>query len=120
MRSILSASYAVFFRFSRSKAISYWLGLAYVSLLILYAADGFTKLTTGWLSFMSSLRILFRFPVSIGTFALIGFLLFRFGPNMRTVGKEAKTNKNYLNLLVITALAILMFVYLKYGDKILM
>ncbi len=118
MRYLLAECYTFLFKFTRAKLVSYWVALAYISLLMCYTVGGVLTLISGWLSFAGMLLRFFRFPFFVGTLGILFFVIYKVSPNMSQTAKDAKKHSGFTNALVFTFFSLILFVYMKYGDVI--
>lgn len=118
MRSLITSVYRFLYNTTRFKLFSLVIAIAYVSLLNMVMTYGLAIMLEGWLTPLAFLRKLFVFPTIIFTSALMVYLVYRAMPAKKTLQKDAKKSQSYTAILVYTGLCILVWVYLKYNDKV--
>lgn len=118
MKGLIAGIYNLVYRATGIKPIAFVFALVYVSLLNLVLLYGFSLLMKDLFPFVGLLTPLFRFPIIIGTLALMLGLTFWLMPSWETITKEGKKVKKYTPIIVYTAVALLIFAYSKYSDKI--
>ena len=71
----------------------------------------------GWMP-TSIVHKLFAFPYIIFTSGLMTYFIYKATPPKKTLSKDAKKSTSYTAVLIYTGLCILVFAYIKYGDKV--
>jgi hypothetical protein len=118
MKELLPAIYSITYRVTRVKSLAFGLAIAYVSALNLTILYGLSLLTQDLFPIAAALSLLFKLPYLIGTILAMNALMFWLNPSSSVIGKEAKKIKKYTPLVVYTLVAVLVFVYSRYSDKI--
>ena len=118
MRSLIVAVYRLVYNVTRFKLFSLVVAIAYISLLNLIMIYGLGLLVEGWLP-TSIVHKLFAFPYIIFSALLMTYLIYRATPNRKNLSKDAKKVTKYTAVIIYTALCILVLVYVKYQDKII-
>jgi hypothetical protein len=118
MKSLAAGIYNLVYRVSGNKPLAFGFAVIYVSLLNLVLLYGFSLLMKDLFPVVGLLTPLFRFPINIFALALMAGLTFWLMPSRETIAKESKRVKKYTPLIVYTAIALLIFAYSKYSDKL--
>src|SRR4051812_1558213 len=118
MRSLIVAVYRLIYDITRFKLLSIIVPIAYISLLNLVMIYRLGLLAEGWMP-TSIVHKLFAFPYIIFTAVLMTYLIYRATPNKKNLSKDAKKVTKYTAVLIYTGLCILVFAYIKFGDKII-
>lgn len=118
MRALITSVYRFIYNLTRFKLFSLVIAIAYVSLLNLVMTYGLSLMLRDWLTPLGFLLKLFSFPVIIFTTGLMVYLVYRATPAKKTLAKDAKKSQSYTAILVYTGLCILVWVYIKYNDKV--
>ncbi len=117
MRSLIVAVYRLVYNITRFKVFSVVIAVAYITLLNLVMIYGLGVLLEGWMP-TSIVHRLFTFPYILFTTALMTFLIVKVTPTRKTLSKDAKKVTKYTAVLIYTGLCILVFIYIKYNDKV--
>jgi len=117
MRSLITSVYRFVYNLTRFKLFSKVIAIAYVALLNLVMIFGLGIMLEGWMP-TSIVHKMFAFPFIIFTAALMTYLIYKATPPKKTLSKDAKESQSYTPVLIYTGLCILVFVYIKYGDKV--
>ena len=117
MKSLITSVYRFIYNITRFKLFSLVIAIAYVALLNLVMMFGLGIMLEGWMP-TSFVHKLFAFPYIIFTAALMTYLIYRATPAKKTLSKDAKKAQSYTPILVYTALCIIVFIYIKYGEKV--
>ncbi len=91
--------------------------LIYVTILNMMVLSGLSLLMLGWMP-TAFIHKLFTFPYYFFSGALLLGLMIRYKPAKKIISKEAKKTKDYTFIVVYTLAAILLCLYVTYGDKI--
>lgn len=117
MRLLLTECYALFYRVTRAKLLSYWLGIVYLTILLFWALQGISKLTTGWLSLAAKVQILFRFPFYFVTLVGVLLLVYKVVPKLQQVSKDAKkSTTGFATILAWSIFILILWLYMNFGD----
>ncbi|GAA4465586.1 hypothetical protein GCM10023093_18050 [Nemorincola caseinilytica] len=118
MRQMLTECYALFFKVTRVKALSYWSAIAYLSILSFWVLKGLSRLTVDWISIAAKLQILFSFPVYVVTIAGLFFAIYKVSPKMAQISKDVKRKSTgSVTLIIMTICVVLLWLYMKFGDS---
>ncbi len=118
MRSLIIDIYKIVFRLTKIKPLAIGVGLVYMTILSLIMIYGLGLLTEGWLPFMSIVHRLFSFPYYIATAIAVLGLTYWLMPPMSSISKESKKQSSPAMLIIYTLFALLLFAYIKLGDKL--
>jgi hypothetical protein len=118
MKELIAAIYSIMYYVTRVKSLAYGLAIVYASALNVTILYGLSLLTKDLFPFAGPLSILFKLPYLAGTVLGVSALMFWLTPSRSVIGKEAKRIRKYTPLVVYTLLAVLVFVYSRYSDKI--
>jgi hypothetical protein len=110
--------YKILYKLTRTKRISVFFAVAYITLLNFITLQGLGLLMEGFLRMMRFIRYLFISPVYIVTAVIIFAInLARILP-LKNLKKERQKPPLVVPILVYTGVCILIFLYMKYGNKI--
>jgi len=119
MKSLTVDLYRIVYRISHVKPLALAFSLVYMTTLNMIVIYGLGQLLEGWLDFLSIVHLLFRFPYIIFTaIALLG-LTFKLMPSAHNLSKAAKRNGSPILLILYTVFSLILFAYIKMGDKLL-
>ncbi len=118
MQRIIIDIYKVVYRFTGIKLLALIFSLVYITALNLVMIYGLGLLLEGWLSFMSIIHKLFAFPFIYVTSLFILGITYWLMPPLQSITKEMKKASSPVALIVYTLCSIVLFVYIKMGDKI--
>jgi len=117
MRRLIADIYVIMLRISGFKILSLIVAIAYISLLNLITIYGLSILLKDIFPLLSYVSFLFKFPYII--FFGIAVVLFNFSLMfpLKNISK-LKNKPMYFRLVLYTAISCLLYIYIKYGDKI--
>ena len=118
MKTFIIDAYRFIYRISGAKMFSVVVAIIYVTILNVIVISGISLLIEGWIPIFGTVHKLFVFPYYFFTGAVLFGLTIWFRPSKKAIAKEAKKTKDYTFILIYTFAALILFVYLRYGDKI--
>ena len=118
MRSLIIDIYKIVFRLTKVKGFAIGVALVYMTVLNMVMIYGLGLLMEGWLPFMSLVHTLYSFPYYIVTAPAVFGVTYWLMPPISTIMKESKKEANPLALIIYTFFTLVLFAYIKYGDKI--
>ena len=118
MKTFIIEAYRFIYRISGAKMFSVVTAIIYVTILNVIIISGLSLLLGGWIPIFNIVHKLFTFPYYFFSGALLFGLTIRFRPSKKAIAKEAKKAKDYTFILIYTLAALILFLYLRYGDKI--
>jgi hypothetical protein len=102
------------FRITNNSIFSIVVSLVYITFLNMVAMFGLTQV---WPD-ITSLQILFRFPFSAVTGVILLSLAVWVMSPFKNIKKEKKKQIGYWGLIMYTCLAVIIYVYTKYGNML--
>gem|GEM_PF-3595974 len=114
MKILLLDLYKLLFRITNNSIFSIIVSVVYITFLNMVAIYGLTQV----LPAAKSLQILFRFPFSAVTGVLMLSLAVWVMSPFKNIKKEKKKPIGYWGLIMYTCLAIIIYVYTKYGNML--
>ena len=118
MKTLIIDVYRFVYRISGAKVFSVAIAVIYVTILNMIMLYGLGALLADWMPtrFIGSL---FVFPYYFFTAALVFYITSRSKPTKKAIAKEAKKTKDYTFIIVYSVAALILFLYMKYGSKIM-
>jgi len=117
MKGLIVDVYSIVYRISGAKMFSVVIAVIYLTTLNMIMVFGLGLLMRGWMP-TSFIPKLFVFPYYFFTGALMLWITTRFKPSKKAIAKEAKKATDYTFILIYSLAALILFLYIKYGDKI--
>lgn len=117
MKTLIIDVYRFVYKFSRAKMFSVGVAVIYITILNMVVLCGLCLLLEGWMP-TSYMRKLFIFPYYLFTGAIMLYVTALFKPSQKAISKEAKKANNYTFIIVYSLAGLILFLYLRYGDKI--
>lgn len=114
MKILLLDLYKLLFRITNNSIFSIVVSVVYITFLNMVAIYGLTQV----LPAAKSLQILFRFPFSAVTAVIMLSLAVWVMSPFKNIKKEKKKPIGYWGLIMYTCLAIIIYVYTKYGNML--
>ena len=118
MKTLIVDVYRFIYRFTGAKFFSTAIAVIYVTVLNMVMLYGLGVLMAGWVPTGFIVK-LFVFPYIAFTFIGVLLITLRFKPGKKAIAKEAKKTKDYTFIMVYSAAALVLFLYVKYGSRII-
>lgn len=117
MRRLLVDVYRLMFLITGAKMFSVVIAIIYVTLLNMVVLSGLSLLMQGWMP-TAFIHKLFTYPYYFFTGVVMLGLMIKYKPSKKIIAKEAKKTKDYTFIAIYTAVALILYLYIMYGDKV--
>ncbi len=113
MRRLIADVYKIMYRFTKSKVISLFTALAYITTANLLLIYGFGILAEGWLP-TSYVHIAFSFPYIAGVIGVMFIFNFVIMLPLQNLSRSKDAGLMLMPLIVYSLAALILFVYIRY------
>ena len=119
MRSLIADIYKILYRLTGKKLFSFSFALSYISVLNLFIIYGLSFLLAGLVPYISLLHFLFTKKLIFLTILLVFVVDFLLMLPLQNLSKDKSRPYKLAPIIVFSVASILLFIYAKYGDKII-
>ncbi len=119
MRSLIADVYKILYRLTGKKLFSFSFAVSYISVLNLFILYGLSYILVGLVPHISMLAILFRARYILLPILLVFGIDFLMMLPLQNLSKDKNRPYKLAPILVFSFASILLFLYARYGDKIM-